>query len=123
MRETFRVPRFTCMPVECFGVVCDWDEAGGRLTAWANFQGPFTLHGVAAAALGLRGDRLRLLTPPDSGGSFGIKAAVLPYVVLVGLASRALGVPVRWTEDRLEHLAASSASTGRVTTIEAGFTA
>ena len=60
VRETFRVPRFTCMPVECFGVVCDWDEPGGRLTAWANFQGPFTLHGVAAAALGLRGDRLRL---------------------------------------------------------------
>jgi 2-furoyl-CoA dehydrogenase large subunit len=122
VRETFRVPRFTCMPVECFGVVCDWDEAGGRLTAWANFQGPFTLHGVAAAALGLRGDRLRLLTPPDSGGSFGIKAAVLPYVVLLGLASRALGVPVRWTEDRLEHLAASAAATGRVTTVEAGFT-
>ena len=122
VRETFRVPRFTCMPVECFGVVCDWDEAGGRLTAWANFQGPFTLHGVAAAALGLRGDRLRLLTPPDSGGSFGIKAAVLPYVVLLGLASRALGVPVRWTEDRLEHLAASAAATGRMTTIEAGFT-
>ncbi len=122
VRETFRVPRFTCMPVECFGVVCDWDEAGGRLTAWANFQGPFTLHGVAAAALGLRGDRLRLVTPPDSGGSFGIKAAVLPYVVLLGLASRALGVPVRWTEDRLEHLAASSAATGRVTTVEAGFT-
>ena len=58
----------------------------GRLTAWANFQGPFTLHGVAAAALGLRADRLRLLTPPDSGGSFGVKAAILPYVVLVGLA-------------------------------------
>ena len=121
VRETFSVPRFTCMPVECFGVVCHWDEAGGRLTAWANFQGPFTLHGVAAAALGLRGDRLRLLTPPDSGGSFGIKAAVLPYVVLVGIASRALRVPVRWTEDRVEHLAASSAATGRVTTVEAGF--
>ncbi len=122
VRETFRVPRFTCMPVECFGVVCDWDDtAGGRLTAWVNFQGPFTLHGVAAAALGLRGDRLRLVTPPDSGGSFGIKAAVLPYVVLLGIASRKLGVPVRWTEDRLEHLAASSAATGRVTTVEAGF--
>ncbi len=121
VRETFRVPRFTCLPVECFGVVCDWDEGAGRLTAWANFQGPFTLHGVAAAALGLRGDRFRLLTPPDSGGSFGVKAAVLPYVVLVGLASRVLGVPVRWTEDRLEHLAASSAATGRSTTVEAGF--
>jgi 2-furoyl-CoA dehydrogenase large subunit len=122
IRTTFRVPRFTCLPVECYGVVCDWDEPAGRLTAWANFQGPFTLHGVAAAALGLRADRFRLLTPPDSGGSFGVKAAVLPYVVLLGLASRVLGVPVRWTEDRMEHLAASSASTGRVTELEAGFT-
>ena len=122
IRQTFRVPRFTCLPVECYGVVCDWDEPAGRLTAWANFQGPFTLHGVAAAALGLRADRFRLLTPPDSGGSFGIKAAILPYVVLVGLAARALGVPVRWTEDRLEHLAASATATGRVTELEAGFT-
>ena len=96
--------------------------AQGSLTAWANFQGPFTLHGVAAAALGLKGDRFRLLTPPDSGGSFGIKASVLAYVVLMGLASRKLGVPVTWIEDRLEHLAASAAATGRMTEVEAGFT-
>ena len=121
LRNTFHVPRFTCTPVECFAVVADWDPADERLTAWANFQGPFTLHGVAAAALGLKGDRLRLLTPPDSGGSFGIKAAVFSYVVLIGLAARHLGVPVTWIEDRLEHLAASAAATGRTTEIEAGF--
>jgi 2-furoyl-CoA dehydrogenase large subunit len=118
----FRFPRWSCTPVECYGVVADWNAAERSLTAWANFQGPFTLHSVAAAALGLPGSKLRLLTPPDSGGSFGIKSAVFAYVVLMGLASRKLGVPVRWTEDRLEHLAASSSSSGRVTGIEAGFT-
>ena len=123
LRQTFRFPRFTCTPVECYAVVADWDATAGRLTAWANFQGPFTLHGVAAAALGLKGDRLRLLTPPDSGGSFGIKSSVFAYVVLMGLAARQLGVPVTWTEDRLEHLAASAAATGRTTEVEAGFTA
>jgi 2-furoyl-CoA dehydrogenase large subunit len=46
---------------------------------------------------------------------------VYAYVVLIGLAARRFGVPVRWTEDRLEHLAASSASTARVTELEAGF--
>jgi 2-furoyl-CoA dehydrogenase large subunit len=122
LRQTFHVPRFTCTPVECYAVVADWDATAGRLTAWANFQGPFTLHGVAAAALGLRGDRLRLLTPADSGGSFGIKSSVFGYVVLIGLASRRLGVPVTWIEDRLEHLAASAAATGRTTEVEAGFT-
>jgi 2-furoyl-CoA dehydrogenase large subunit len=123
VRERFTFPRWSCTPVECYGVVADWDAAAGSLTAWANFQGPFTLHSVAAAALGLSGTKLRLLTPTDSGGSFGIKSAVFAYVVLMGLASRKLGVPVRWIEDRLEHLAASSGSTARTTELEAGFTA
>jgi 2-furoyl-CoA dehydrogenase large subunit len=122
VRERFRYPRWTACPVECFGVVADWNEATGVLTAWANFQGPFTLHSVAAGALGLPGSKLRLITPPNSGGSFGIKATVYVYVVLMGLASRKLGVPVRWTEDRLEHLAGSSASTARITDLEAAFT-
>ena len=118
----YAFPRWTACPVECYGVVADWNEAGGVLTAWANFQGPFTLHSVAAAALGLKGSKLRLITPPNSGGSFGIKATVYVYVVLIGLASRKLGLPVRWTEDRLEHLAGSSASTARITGVEAAFT-
>jgi 2-furoyl-CoA dehydrogenase large subunit len=123
VKERFRFPRWSCTPVECYGVVADWNEAEKSLTAWANFQGPFTLHSVAAAALGLTGSKLRLITPPDSGGSFGIKSAVFAYVVLMGLASRKLSVPVRWIEDRLEHLTGSSAATGRVTELEAGFSA
>jgi 2-furoyl-CoA dehydrogenase large subunit len=118
----YAFPRWTACPIECYGVVADWNEATGVLTAWANFQGPFTLHSVAAGALGLRGSKLRLITPPNSGGSFGIKATVYVYVVLMGLASRKLGVPVRWTEDRLEHLAGSSAATSRITGLEAAFT-
>ena len=121
VRERFRFPRWSCTPVECYGVVAEWDGAAEALTAWTNFQGPFTLHPVAAAALGLPGARLRLVTPPDSGGSFGVKAAVYAYVVLLGLASRKLGVPVRWIEDRLEHLAASSTATERVTEVAAAF--
>jgi 2-furoyl-CoA dehydrogenase large subunit len=123
VKERFRFPRWTCTPVECYGVVADWNEAEASLTAWANFQGPFTLHSVAASALGLSGSKLRLITPPDSGGSFGIKSAVFAYVVLMGLASRKLGVPVRWIEDRLEHLTGSSSASGRLTEVEGGFTA
>src|SRR5439155_15873566 len=121
VRGSFAFPRWSCTPVECYGVIADW--RGDGLTAWANFQGPFTLHSVAAAALGLKGSKLRLITPPDSGGSFGIKSSVFAYVVLLGLASRKLGVPVRWTEDRLEHLAASAHATGRRTELEAAFAA
>src|ERR687889_788021 len=122
VRETFAFPRWTCAPMECAGVVARWEHGDDSLTAWTNFQGPFTLHTVAAAALGLTGARLRLITPPDSGGSFGVKAAVYAAVVLMGLASRKLGVPVRWIEDRRESLAAGGASTQRTTDVEAAFT-
>jgi 2-furoyl-CoA dehydrogenase large subunit len=121
VRRRFRHPRSSCTPVETAGVICAWDAATGSVTAWSNFQGPFTLHGVAAAALGLPAARLRLVSPPDSGGSFGVKAGVFTSVVLMAIASRRFGVPVRWTEDRVEHLLASSA-TERLTEVEAGFT-
>ena len=117
----FDFPRWSSTPVECYGVVAVWDEASGTLTARANFQGPFTLHSVAAASLGLPGAKLRVITPPNSGGSFGIKSTVYVYVVLIGLASRKLAVPVRWIEDRIEHLAGSSGATARSTGVEAAF--
>jgi 2-furoyl-CoA dehydrogenase large subunit len=120
VRRRFRHPRSSCTPVEGCGVICWWDAAAGSVTAWSNFQGPFTLHGVAAAALGLPAGKLRLVSPPDSGGSFGVKAGVFTSVVLMALASRRFGVPVRWTEDRVEHLLTASA-TERLSTVEAGF--
>jgi 2-furoyl-CoA dehydrogenase large subunit len=122
VRRSYRHPRSSCTPVEGCGVICWWDAAAGSVTAWSNFQGPFSLHGVAAAALGLPPGKLRLVSPPDSGGSFGVKAGVFTSVVLMALASRRFGVPVRWTEDRVEHLLTSSA-TERLSTVEAGFTA
>ena len=85
----------------------------------ANFQGPFCLHPVMARALKVPGNRFRLRTPPDSGGSFGVKQAIFPYIVLIAVAARVAGRPVKWIEDRLEHLAASVSATNRVTTLEA----
>ena len=64
-----------------------WSATGtrpGLAHRLGELPGPFTLHSVAAAALGLPGSKLRLITPPDSGGSFGIKATVYVYVVLHG---------------------------------------
>ena len=44
-----------------------------------------------ARALKVPGNRLRLRTPPDSGGSFGVKQGVFPYIVLMALAARVAG--------------------------------
>jgi carbon-monoxide dehydrogenase large subunit len=56
-----------------------------------------------AAALSLPPHRIRVIAP-DLGGGFGTKASGYPEDVLVPLAARALGRPVKWIEDRREHM-------------------
>jgi CO/xanthine dehydrogenase Mo-binding subunit len=103
----------------------DYEElpAVTAVEAWANFHGPFSMIPVLAGALGVPAARLRLHVPADIGGSFGIKAGIYPYVALMALASKHAGHPVRWTEDRLEHLVASSAGADRLMRFEAAVTA
>lgn len=115
--ETFRYPRYHSIPLETYGVIAQYAE--GRYTVHANFQGPFTLHPVMARALRVAEDQLRIIVPSDIGGSFGSKAMIYPYVALVALAARVAGCPVRWIEDRLEHLKASSSGADRVFRFEA----
>jgi 2-furoyl-CoA dehydrogenase large subunit len=116
-------PRSACTPIETYGVLADYDPGTQSYDVFANFQGPFSIHAVIARALKVPGNRLRLRTPPDSGGSFGVKQGVFPYIVLVAAAARVVGRPVKWVEDRLEHLAASSVATNRFTRLEAAVTA
>ena len=119
VRVDVRYPRNSCTPIETYGVVAEYDAGEDAYDVLANFQGPFSLHPVMARALKVPGNRLRLRTPPDSGGSFGVKQAIFPYIVLMAVAARVAGRPVKWIEDRLEHLCASVSATNRVTTLEA----
>jgi 2-furoyl-CoA dehydrogenase large subunit len=121
----YSFPRYSSMPLECYSVIANWteDAEGAAVEAWANFHGPFSVIPVLAGALGLPAARLRLHVPADIGGSFGIKAGIYPYIALMALASKHAGRPVRWTEDRLEHLAGSSAGADRLMRFEAAVTA
>jgi 2-furoyl-CoA dehydrogenase large subunit len=119
---TTQYPRNGCTPIECFVVLAEHLPGEDSYEVTANFQGPFALHPVMARALGVPAGKLRLKTPPDSGGSFGVKQAVFPYIVLMAIAARKAGRPVKWVEDRLEHLIAASSATNRVTTLEAAVT-
>ncbi|WP_425416888.1 xanthine dehydrogenase family protein molybdopterin-binding subunit [Oricola indica] len=116
---TTAYPRNSCTPIETYGVIAEFDPCEDAYDVTANFQGPFSIHAVLARALNVPGNRMRLRTPPDSGGSFGIKQGVFPYVVMVAVAARVAGRPVKWIEDRLEHLTASVSATNRETRLEA----
>jgi len=119
VRLKVRYPRNSCTPIECFVVVAEHLAGDEGYDVLANFMGPFSLHAVMALALKVPAAKLRLRVPRDSGGSFGVKQAVFAYVVALCLASRKAGAPVKWVEDRLEHLLAATSATGRVATIEA----
>ncbi|MCF7549938.1 MULTISPECIES: xanthine dehydrogenase family protein molybdopterin-binding subunit [Pseudonocardia] len=114
-------PRYSSVPMECYSVIAQWLEGDGgpSVECWANFHGPFSMVPVMAGALGIPTSRVRLHVPADIGGSFGIKAGIYPYVVLMALASKHAGTPVRWAEDRVEHLMASSTGADRAMTFSA----
>ena len=76
-----------------------YDAASGRFTLHAPSQGVFGLRGHMADILKVEPKRLRMLTG-HVGGSFGMKSAPFPEYVCVLHAARALGRPVKWTDDR-----------------------
>jgi 2-furoyl-CoA dehydrogenase large subunit len=119
VRLAVRYPRNSCTPIEGFVVVAEHLAGDAGYDLLANFMGPFSLAAVMALALRVPASRLRLRVPRDSGGSFGVKQAVFPYAVALCLASRKAGAPVKWVEDRLEHLVAATSATGRASSIEA----
>jgi carbon-monoxide dehydrogenase large subunit len=90
-------------PMEVRSCVASWD--GTRLTQWACSQGAHGARDGLAEVFGLEKSQVRVITP-DVGGGFGAKSGVYPEEILVGWATRKLGVPVRWTESRTENMLA-----------------
>ena len=111
---TIDYPRNSQTPLECYVVVADYQPGEGVYDVLCNFQGPFTVHPVMSKALRCQGAQLRIRTPAYSGGGFGVKQAIFPYVVLMCIASKRTGRPVKWVEDRFEHLTAAIAAPNRV---------
>jgi 2-furoyl-CoA dehydrogenase large subunit len=114
-------PRNSIPPMEGFAVVAEYlDDEDGYDTV-SNFQGPFSLHTVMARALRVPSNRLRIRTAPNSGGAFGVKLVLYASIVLMCLASRIAKRPVKWIEDRLEHLAAANSMANRTCKVEAAY--
>jgi carbon-monoxide dehydrogenase large subunit len=70
-----------------------------RFTLYVGSQGVFGMRANIAEAMGVTPKDVHVLTG-QVGGSFGMKAAVFPEYICVLHAARALGRPVKWTDDR-----------------------
>ncbi len=115
------VERSACQPLEGRGTVARWDPDLGRMTVWTSTQTSTGVRGCVAAKLGLDLGQVDVITP-DVGGGFGVKINhPWPEELLVPLAARTLGVPVKFTEDRREHFISAAHERGQVHHVEVGF--
>jgi len=102
VRRRFRMQRITGIPIETRGVVARPEPDGG-LTVWAASQSVHMTRDAIAQALQMEPARIRVIAR-DVGGGFGIKSGVYPEVILAAWLAREHGRPVKWIEDRTEHL-------------------
>jgi aerobic carbon-monoxide dehydrogenase large subunit len=103
------IGRHTGMPMECRGAIGRYDAAYDIVELW----------GAAKVPHRNRESLSRFLARPPSsvqlheghvGGGFGVRGELYPEDFLVCVAAMRLGRPVKWIEDRREHIVATNHS-------------
>jgi aerobic carbon-monoxide dehydrogenase large subunit len=112
------VGRHTGVPLETRGAIARYDAGGDRLELYGAAKVPHYNRDAIARMLGLPPGALQLFEG-HVGGGFGIRGELYPEDVLVCLAARRLGRPVKWIEDRNEHLLAANHSRDQVHKVRA----
>jgi carbon-monoxide dehydrogenase large subunit len=106
-RERFAVQRHGAVPMEPRGLLAEWDPARGKLTVHGAAKVAFPNRRVLAKQMGLPESAIRMVEN-DVGGGFGARGEFYPEDFLIPFAARCTGRPVKWIEDRREHLAATN---------------
>jgi 2-furoyl-CoA dehydrogenase large subunit len=115
--EQLKIHRYSSTPLEPLACIASFDAPSKRLTVWVNAQVPENIYDALREALGL--DDVRVIIP-DIGGGFGQKIYLIrKYVVLTSLLAIKSGRPVKWIEDRTEHMMAAGHSCEQEFSVEA----
>ena len=118
LRERLWIERSCGCPIETRGVVAEFDPRAGTLKAWISTQAPLPIKNGLARIFGLPEFQVEVIAP-DIGGAFGSKIMLFyPEEILVPCAAMRLGRPVKWIEDRVEHLQSTSQERGQLHDVE-----
>ena len=101
--RTFRTSRQCMAPIEGRGVVALWDNQLEQLTIYSATQMPHIVRTGLSECLDLDHGQIRVISP-DVGGGFGYKGILLSEEVCAAWLAMKLNRPIRWLEDRREHL-------------------
>ena len=107
VERRFRMNRQSMSPMEGKAVLAYWDDQRSQLVVYSSTQVPHMIRSGLAECLGMDMAQLRVIAP-DVGGGFGYKCNLMPEEVIVARMAMTLRRPVRWVEDRREHLVAGT---------------
>jgi carbon-monoxide dehydrogenase large subunit len=108
-KEVFRMHRHSAVPLETRGLVAEWDADSARMEVWGASKVLFANRAILAGMLKLDENSI-VLNEVDVGGGFGVRGDFYPEDFLIPFAAMKVGRPVKWIEDRREHLMATNHS-------------
>jgi carbon-monoxide dehydrogenase large subunit len=106
LRRRLRLNRQATVSLEGRGVLAYWDRRLDELVVYLSTQGGQVKRLALSRMLGIPEHKVRVIAP-DVGGGFGGKNRIMPEDAAVAAIAMKVGHPVRWIEDRREHLLAS----------------
>src|SRR5947208_9059282 len=104
-----RIGRHSGVPLETRGAIARYDAGRDILELHGAAKVPHRTRDLLAKTLGRSPISVHLFEG-HTGGGFGVRGELYPEDVLVCLAALRLGRPVKWIEDRREHLIAANHS-------------
>ncbi len=121
-RRTLRLEmsRHSGMPMETRGCLAEWDDRNERIVLHCSTQAHFNLRSGVAEVLRVPEHEVQVIAP-DVGGGFGIKHPMYPEEIVCSLLARRLRRPVKWIEDRREHMLTACHSREHYHDVEVGF--
>jgi aerobic carbon-monoxide dehydrogenase large subunit len=103
VKREYRMNRQSGSPMEGRAVLAYLDHRLDEVVVYTSTQTPHTLRVALGDLLGIEQRRIRVVAP-DVGGGFGPKARLYPEEIVMAALALRLNHPVRWIEDRTEHL-------------------
>ncbi|QQK74741.1 xanthine dehydrogenase family protein molybdopterin-binding subunit [Salicibibacter cibarius] len=119
LKESFKVNRQSGNPIETRGVLVNWDYRLNSLSMWSSTQMPHRLQKFISDCLHLPENQIHVIVP-DVGGGFGPKALIYPEEIAMAYMAQTLKIPMKWVEDRLEHMMSTAHSRDQLHEIEVG---
>ena len=103
VKREYKLNRQAGVPLEGRAILAYWDDRLDELTVYDSTQHPHQIRVGLAYFLQMEERQVHVIAP-DVGGGFGIKNILYPEELIVAALGRRLRHPVRWIDDRREHL-------------------